>query len=60
MGHYIRTYRDGTHTYRLAGASIVMTPIGGGPEHRITFDLPDQARGWLRWAIDRKGLRRCR
>jgi hypothetical protein len=59
MGHYIRTYRDDTHTYRLAGASIVMREIGGGSEHTITFDRADQARGWLRWVIERGRLRRC-
>ena len=59
MGHYIRTYRDDTHTYRLDGASIVMREIGGGPEHRITFDWSEQARRWLGWVIERGRLRRC-
>ncbi len=51
MGAYTATYRDATHTYRLAGAAIIMTGADG-LEHRLIRDTPEEARAHMKALIE--------
>ena len=57
MGAYTATYRDATHTYRLAGAAIIMTGADG-LEHRLIRDTPEEARAHMRALINAGQLRK--